>query len=337
MFGELVVAYLFLGGAGAGGCAVASALGLLVDAEDGRALCGNGFFSPRGLQFRRFFASILGISAGCLVLGVLCLAMDLGRFDRLALIAFAAPANLLVIGTWSLALCAGFAVLSLVWWIGWRSGRSARAASGAGLVLWRILQLGTLAAALVAIGYTGLLLASMSAVPLWHSVWLPVLFVLSSLSCGIALVVLASLFLGTASPFKRTVVLLVRIDRVVLLLEMAALGIWLASVWMGAGGSEEAFDPEHGTAAAAFASVVELIAGGYAVPFWCGLVGAGLVLPLVAETVWLALARRPRGDQGAIALSGAASVSALSVLVGGFALRAVVVGAAMAPFVGVGF
>ena len=316
---------------------MASALGLLVNAEDGRALRGSGFFSLRGSRFRRFFISILGVSAGCLVLGVLCLALDLGRFDRLALIAFAPPANLLVVGTWSLTLCAVLAVLSVAWWIGWRSGRPTRTGSTASLVGWRILQVGTLAAGLVATGYTGLLLASMSAVPLWHSAWLPVLFVLSSLSCGIALVVLASLVLETASPFKRTVVLLVRIDRVVLLLEAVALGAWLTSVWVGAGGSGEVADPAHGTAAAAFASVLDLVEGAYAVPFWCGLVGAGLALPLVAETIWLRLARPLRDGRGTIALTGAAIVSALSVLVGGLSLRAVAVGAAMAPVVSMGF
>lgn len=337
MFGELVVAYLFLGGAGAGGCAVASVLGLLVDAEDGRALRGGALASPRGLQFRRFFASILGVSLGCLALGVLCLALDLGRFDRLALIAFASPANLLVIGTWSLVLCAALTALSIAEWLGPRLGRPGRAKSSAGLVAWRILQVATFAAAMAAAGYTGLLLASMPSVPLWHSGWLPALFVLSSLSCGIALVVLASLVLDTAPPFRRTVALLVRTDRVVLLLEIAVLGAWLASVWVGAGGSGNVADPAHGTAAAAFESVLELIEGAYAVPFWCGLVGAGLALPLAAETVWLRLSRSVRGGQGAIALSGAAIASALAVLVGGFALRAVVVGAAMAPVVGVSF
>ena len=34
MFGELIVAYLFLGGTGAGACAVAAVLGLLADGAD---------------------------------------------------------------------------------------------------------------------------------------------------------------------------------------------------------------------------------------------------------------------------------------------------------------
>ena len=36
MFGELIVAYLFLGGTGAGACAVAAVLGLLADGADVR-------------------------------------------------------------------------------------------------------------------------------------------------------------------------------------------------------------------------------------------------------------------------------------------------------------
>ena len=35
--------------------------------------------------------------------------------------------------------------------------------------------------------YTGLLLASMQAVPFWHSAWLPLLFIASDISTGIGL------------------------------------------------------------------------------------------------------------------------------------------------------
>lgn len=356
MFGELVVGYLFLGGAGAGGCAVTSALGLLVGASDMRALGSGDAAGRRGAQFRRFFSAAWGASVGCLAAGMLCLALDLGRLDRLALVIFASPTNLLVVGAWALGLCALLGLLSLAWWNGLLAGLGRGGACGVGRAAARgrlrsgapragaaraagarALQVATLVVALVAAAYTGLLLAGMAAVSLWHSGWLPVLFLLSALSCGAAAVMLAALVAGMVDPFRRTMALLVRADRVILLLESVVLVAWLASVWAGAGGAAALDQPAHGTAAAALASVMAVLEGAQAVPFWCGLVGAGLVGPLVAETVWLRGTRSTVSPQRSLECAAAALTSSAGVLVGGFMLRAVVVGAATAPLVGVGF
>ena len=335
---------------------MASVLGLLVETSDMRALGRGALVAERGAQFRRFFSAAWGASVGCLAAGVLCLALDLGRLDRLALAIFASPTNLLVVGAWALGLCALLGLLSLAWWSGLFAGLGRGGACGAGragarsrlrsgdsragtasAVAARILQVVTLVAALVAAAYTGLLLAGMASVPLWCSGWLPALFVLSALSCGAAMVMLAALAAGAADPFRRTMALLVRADRVILLLESAVLVAWLASVWVGAGGAAALDQPAHGTAAAALASVTAVLEGAQAVPFWCGLVGAGLVGPLVAETVWLRGTRSTVPPRRSLGRAAATLTSSAGVLVGGFMLRTVVVGAATAPLVGVGF
>lgn len=347
MFGELIVGYLFLGGAGAGGCLVTSVLGLLVEGDEMRALLASRCGGARGALFRRFFGGAWVASLGCLMLGSLCLAADLGRLDRLALILFAAPTNILVIGTWSLGLTAVLGVLSLAMWLA--AGRLGGAASphGAGhaagrrdLRLCRAVQAATALAALVAATYTGLLLAGMASVPLWHSGWLPVLFVLSALSCGIALVVLAALATGTADPFSRTVGVLVSADRAVVLVEAACLAAWLGSVWAQAGGTEALAMPAHGTDAAALASVLSLAVGSRGALFWGGLVAVGLVLPLAVETAWLGLHSRERAQASrrpATARAALGAVGATAVLIGGFILRFLVVGAGLTPMTGWGF
>ena len=85
-------------------------------------------------------------------------------------------------------VCAALAVLAGLAWAGlarrWR------------FAAVRVLQAALALAALAVMLYTGLLLQSLNAVPLWATPWLPALFVLSSLSCGMALVLAACVLAG---------------------------------------------------------------------------------------------------------------------------------------------
>lgn len=72
---------------------------------------------------------------------------------------------------------------------------------------------------LIVMAYTGLLLQSLRSVPLWHNIWLPMLFILSSLSCGMGLVMGASLLAGLGSVFGSVLRRVAFFDGLVIALE----------------------------------------------------------------------------------------------------------------------
>lgn len=182
----------------------------------------------------------------------------------------------------------------------------------------------------VTMAYTGLLLSSMASVPLWHSLWLPVMFVLSSLSCGIALV-LASAILGrSACAFASVLRMLVRIDGLIIVVEALVLAAWLVAVCAAAGaGSADA--NATSTDAAALASVRLLLAGPDALAFWVGLVAVGLVVPLAIDAIASCALSSPRASLATLSGQTAFLASATGVLVGGACLRATIVSAALVP------
>ena len=245
-----------------------------------------------------------------LALGMVCLLADVGRADRLLLLLTSPALSHVAVGAWSLAVCAVLAVLAALAWDGlvrrWR------------FAAVQVLQAALALAALAVMLYTGLLLQSLSAVPLWATPWLPVLFTLSSLSCGSALVLAAAQLTGAASAFATVLGRLAVVDAVVIVLEAAALAVFAGTALAGVGG-----DFVVGRTAEALAASAEaLVAGEAAWLFWGGLVLAGLAVPFALDVI-LARLRRPRP---AIAL-----VAAACVLAGGLAMRYCVVEAGMHP------
>lgn len=78
MFSELVVAYLFLGGTGAGALLIAAVLMLLADERAVSRGVVVRFRDNGSAAYRRLFVPILVASLVVLVLGTLCLAADVG-------------------------------------------------------------------------------------------------------------------------------------------------------------------------------------------------------------------------------------------------------------------
>ena len=157
--------------------------------------------------------------------------------------------------------------------------------------------------------YTGVLLGDAGvAFPLWNMAVLPILFIVSAASTGIALTVLITRFV--AADEVAALPWLGKAGLVLPVLELALVIILLA-VTGTAGGS---------AAAAAAASVGNLVSGPYAVAFWLGFVVIGLAVPFVLEFM------SRRGSQSkALPVAGEACV-----LVGGFMLRYLVIMAAVA-------
>lgn len=184
--------------------------------------------------------------------------------------------------------------------------------------------------------YTGVLLGDAGlAFPLWNMAILPLLFVVSAASTGIAAVLLVTYLAAPdeveALPF------LPKAGLVLPVLELVLVAV-LLGVTAGSSGS---------AAAAGAASVANLVSGAYAVPFWLGFVAVGLVLPFALElarhrgagaskAATVVGAAAPAADPDGSAAAGAGSGKALAlvgeagVLVGGFMLRYLVIMAALA-------
>ncbi len=260
--------------------------------------------------YRKLLAPGYAAALVTLALGMVFLLADVGRADRVLLLLANPTLSFVAVGAWSLAACAVLAALAALAWDGFARRASLRAV--------RVLEVALAVAALVVMAYTGLLLQSLSAVPLWASPWLPVLFVLSSLSCGAALVLVVAQFTGAARPFATALGRLAAVDAVAIVLEAVVAAVFVGLALAGAGGDFVA----GRTAEALAVSAEALVAGEAAWLFWGGFVLVGLAVPLVLDAV-LARSRS--------ACPPLAIVAAACILVGGFAMRFCVVEAGMHP------
>ncbi|HQR12716.1 MAG TPA: polysulfide reductase NrfD [Casimicrobiaceae bacterium] len=176
--------------------------------------------------------------------------------------------------------------------------------------------------------YTGILLNTMVARPLWNSAILGPLFLVSGLSAGAAMMHVASVFLprrpapkgmfggavsalcqqlGSDPPERRTVDSLIRADIAFLVIEFVLLGLLLINLQ---------------TSTASHAAAASLIASGpHAWAFWGVIVVLGILVPLALQGLELSH-RIPH-----------TVLPALLVLVGGFALRWVMVNAGQASHI----
>jgi len=145
--------------------------------------------------------------------------------------------------------------------------------------------------------YTGVLLGTMAARPLWNSALLGPLFLVSGVSTGAAFMLLFRL----DDSERRS---LGRADMSLIGIELALLALWM--VGLGTAGG-----PAQG-------ALAMLFGGPYTAAFWTLVVALGLVAPLVGE--WLEL------KHGAVPGKG----TAILVLLGGFALRWILVFAGQA-------
>lgn len=147
----------------------------------------------------------------------------------------------------------------------------------------------------VALGiYTGILLSSLGARPLWSSAALGPLFLVSGLSTGAAFAHLVA-----RDPDEQASLL--RADNVFLVVELALIGLILIGLL---------------TASAVHANAAQLLLGGpYTAVFWVFVVGLGILLPLTLQAL-MASHRIPH-----------TVIAPLLVIGGGLALRFVIVSA----------
>lgn len=294
--------YLFLGGMGAGAFVAAVVV-----------------YAREGAEHPRLITYSIGAAVACLVVGLLLLLSELITPVRGMLMwqSFSNFSSWMTVGAWVVfAAVAVFALMGLAVapgvtraierrWPGYGKVRPhlARTLGAAGLLL-----------ALGVAAYTGVLLMSAPGVPLWGSPLLPVLFTVSALDTGIALVEVLSFVIRRQEQMAHSVHRLLAASVIVLVLLEAAVLVALLAGLMAGPPAEAVLDVGAAMGAAqAAASAHALVAGPLAVPFWMLVVAAGLVMPLMAAAVSLAERRAPsRG----LVLGGA-----VGALVGGCALR----------------
>jgi protein NrfD len=145
--------------------------------------------------------------------------------------------------------------------------------------------------------YTGVLLGTMAARPLWSSALLGPLFLVSGLSTGAAFMLL----FGLTDAERKS---LGRADMALIVIELAVLSLWMIGLGTGGASSQGA---------------LALIFGGpYTAAFWTLVVALGLIAPLAGE--WVEFKHDAVPGRG----------TAILVLIGGFALRWILVFAGQA-------
>ncbi|GAB4261972.1 MAG: polysulfide reductase NrfD [Thermincola ferriacetica] len=243
------------------------------------------------------------IAVPSIIFGLLMLIADLGRplFFWHFVLTFR-PTSTMSLGTWLLTV---FTITCGIYMLTWLAEEEfARSLPilpmfAGKMGLRKICGLIALPFSFGIAGYTGVLLASTSAA-LWNSTsYLGLLFLISATSTGMAALMLVYIWKeGDLDVIKK----LAKADLIVIIFEVIVLIMLLASLKSNA--------PQA-------ASVI--LSGSYAVFFWLGIVVVGLLLPFAVEIYELLTARGHVVPKLTIpALAG------LSVLVGGFLMRYVI-------------
>lgn len=298
----LIVIYLFLGGLGAGAYLTSFA------AEKGW-LGSNSRLKKVGYY----------IAAPIVAFGTLLLVFDLGQGLYKPWLLVRLLLNFGSVMTWGVYILAAFIVVGFVKaFLVFKNKQAPEALGwvGAGL-------------ALATGAYTGLLLSVIEAVPFWNSFMMPILFVVSALSTGLSVTTLVAHFMekqGSANIKENQVHLsLVAAELIVVV-------IFFGLMSFGANGPVGA------------QSAASVMFGSYAIVFWGYFIGLGLLFPLVVfilENTHLKQSAQKvvtepsltETESAATAQSGHQSylvlVSDFSVVIGGFALRALIIFAAL--------
>lgn len=287
MFSDAIVWYLFLGGGGAAMAATLAAFDLAFWRHKRRP---NRFLWTRQIT-PALMGRGLGVATVALGLGALCLLVDIGRPERFYYVLTHPTQSVLTFGAFALsitALCtAALAAIALF--------KLTRVPPP----LVSSLEIGAIVSGICTAAYTGVFLMQMDFLPFWNNPVLPLLFVASALSVGLAGVTGCALVSGE-TPREYVLAACTRFDRVAIVAEAACLFAYLAIAAL-----------QHGPQA-----VASFILGPLAPLFWIGCVGAGIVAPIALETFAM--------RRGLEAFLG---IAASCVLIGGFFLRYCIVNA----------
>ena len=286
-WGWLIISYLFLAGAGAGAFISAVACDLLAP------------------DWSRSLARAGSLAAGPLVaIGTVCLVMDLEAGLREPWRQIYLVGNLRSMIAWGVIILSGFIPIAFLYAAALNEitfvGRIAKK------YLLPLEIVGSVLAVATA-GYTGVLIAVINGVPFWNTPLMPVLFMASAMSTGLAIAMIGAAIIDvntikTLSNFALGHVIFLAVEGVVLGL----------LIFMSLTRSAEAA-----------ASAQMLISGALSPYFWALVVVVGILVPFVLSIVEY----YEYGEMPKYLVVGAD----LLVLIGGMSLRALIVYSGQPP------
>jgi len=303
-WGLPVILYLFLAGMGAGATTVSASM----------LLRGGG--GARGVhhEIARFGALLGPIPV---IAGVALIILELGsfqvgnylRFLNLFLVMNLSPMS---VGTWLLVLFIGTSTMYAYTYLKFMPMYFGDRLKWRRALAWANLPLGIGVAI-----YTGVLLGAMPSRPFWNSPILAMLFMLSALSTGTALIILARAFIkrDRLSEEDREIVhksgyVLASADTRIIGFELLAIFLFLMFAYLTVGDVR-------------FAIETILPGGPMASLFWIGVVLIGLVIPGAAE-LYLVLPGMLYQHKYTVSRYSEMLIAS-AVIFGGFLLRYVVV------------
>lgn len=198
LYGPLVIAYLFLGGTAAGGFFAMAAWSLAARRKRVESAAGIGTAHIRlrrpstqtmrlGQAFEALQVRVYTLCLMLLALAILFLFWDLGSPERVLLILLLPNFTVLTFGAICLTIelvLGALLVLGTLFRLRPLQGRGRR-----------VIEALCCIASLATVSYTGVFLVTSPGIPFWHSWALVALFVCSSLSCGLTLMLLVDWFM----------------------------------------------------------------------------------------------------------------------------------------------
>lgn len=172
-----------------------------------------------------------------------------------------------------------------------------------GTVAGELLRALVLLFALAFMAYSGLVLSSWNSVAFWNSPMLPTLYVGYSFLAGLAALPITAAVSGSAGEVEAIGKLLWPYLLILLVLNGCALLLYVWGMSTGTQPSRE--------------SVRRLVSGKQRLSFWAGIVGIGLILPLLAAALTLSEAM----ESSTMAFVATLLAASLAIQVGAFLLR----------------
>ncbi len=304
-WGLPVILYLFLAGVGAGAMTVSASV----------FLRGGGGGRGVHVEVARYgaFLAPLPVMVGCGLLILELGSWQAGHWFKWINLYMTINLSPMSIGTWLLTSFIGLSIVYAYTFIPNAPGLT----NTKRYALRRMLAWVAVPSGIATAVYTGVLLGAMPARPFWNSPILALLFLVSSLSTGIALILLARALVHRKTgdetlerQFHDSGYLLNASDALLIGFELMVIFLFIMFAHLTVG------DVKHAVS-------VILFGGSLATLFWFWVVLAGLLIPALVELVYVIprlLYRRGYAVPRSIEI-----IVPAAVLIGGFMLRYVVV------------
>ena len=282
--------YLFLGGMGAGAYVTAAALFLSDSQSHKRIVCVS-----------------MWAAAASVIIGLLLLLAELITPLRGLMMwqSFSNGSSWMTFGAWGAFCAIAVFVVSGFLALGFFDGKF--------LTFRKALAVFGIFLGLFVAVYTGMLLKSAPGVPLWNTPLLPMLFTVSALDTGVALVEMISIILAPKEEFMHAARKTLEICTIVLVVTESMIVALFSKAMLGA-------DVTTQVGSAAVSSISMLLYGGLSRRFWSLFVTLGLAVPCIAAVICLFVGEKKAGFF-------CMAFGAICALIGGCELRFLILAA----------